>query len=95
MAAAGVNRAGGMIVIPIMSVAGGDTRSGVDSSSGSVNVAGMSAIVSAAGNISIAAIVTGIIMTVVVLARVVLALMDPVDPARMATIATNKKRPAG
>lgn len=90
MAVAGVNHAGGKIVIPITNAAGGDTKSGVVRSNGSVNAAGMSATVSAAGNISIAAIVTGIVMTVVVLARVVLALMDPVDPARMATIVTNK-----
>lgn len=49
---------------------------------------------SVAGIISIAAIaiVTGIIMTAVVqvLARVVLGLTDPVDPDRMATIATKR-----
>jgi len=79
-----------------MNAAGGDTKSGVVSSSGSVNAAGRSATASAAGIISIAAIATGIIMTAVVqvLARMVLGPTDPVDPVRMATIVTNKKRPA-
>ena len=87
MAVAGVNRAGGTIVILIMNAAGGATKSGGVISSGIVNVAGMSATVSVAGNISIAAIVTGIIMTVVVRGRLGSGLTDR---ARTATIVTKQ-----
>lgn len=67
-------------------------KSGAVASSGSVSDAGTSATVNAAGNISIAAIVTGIVMTVAAPApaRTVLGLTAPAVLARTATIVTDK-----